>query len=231
MISPKYASTHYYHSAKALAKHATFPNVVNLYLDYNCVFSARIFGKILQVVPELEKKHPGQFQFVFVDVIQPWHPNSVLLHEYALVVAQLLKESAEETNKSFWAVSGTLFKNIEQFYDSETVTLGRNDIYKAINDLVYSENDLPFAKEKVLERLQIQVPTDTTEKSKQSRHTGNGATVDVKYFTKYLRGVGVHVTPTVSVNGIVDNSISSGNSVEELIKTFEGYLWVYTLIV
>lgn len=222
MISPKYSLSHYYFTVKTLtAKLTKSPHIVNLYLDYNCPFSAKIFFKLEKVIPALQSKYPGAFQFVFVNVIQPWHPNSVLLHEYSLVVAQLLREEdADTSNQLFWKVSGALFANKEQFYDSSTVSLGRNDIYKKINDVVFGSVELPLQKEKVLKGLQITEETDAAK----AYNGGNDATVDVKYFTRYLRGVGVHVTPTVSVDGIVNDSVSSGSEVEKLVEVFESYL-------
>lgn len=222
MISPKYALSHYYHSAKTIAaKLATSPHVVNLYLDYNCPFSAKIFLKIEEVIPKLQNENPSQFQFVFVNVIQPWHPSSVLLHEYALAVAQLLRETVpERSNELFWKVSGTLFKNKEKFYDSSTTNIGRNDLYISINDTVFDDLDLPFEKSKVLKKLTVTEEKDISK----ATNKGNDATVDVRYFTRYLRGVGVHVTPTVSVDGIVNDSISSGSAVTELVEIFKGYL-------
>lgn len=222
MISPRYSLTHYYHTVKALAlKLTSAPHIVNLYLDYNCPFSAKIFFKLEKVIPELQDKYPGSFQFVFVNVVQPWHPNSVLLHEYSLVVAQLLKDKdPESSNSLFWAVSGSLFQNKEHFYDSATVNLGRNEIYKKINDVVFDSLELPFKKGEVLEGLEIKAESDPSKAS----NGGNKATVDVKYFTKYLRGVGVHVTPTVSVDGIVNDLVSSGLEIEKLVEVFESYL-------
>lgn len=221
MISPKYALTHYYYSAKAIAQLAKSPHIVNLYLDYNCPFSAKIFFKLEKVIPTLNQKHPDSFQFVFVNVVQPWHPNSVLLHEYALVVAQLLKAKApESSNELFWRVSHFLFENKEQFYDSATVNLGRNDIYKKINDVIFETVNLPFGESEVLRGLEI----DDESEPEKATNAGNDATVDVKYFTRYLRGVGVHVTPTISVDGIVNDSVSSGLEVEALVDIFESYL-------
>lgn len=211
MISPKYALTHYYSAVPS----SQAPHVVNLFLDYNCPFSAKLFLKLQKVIPQLDEKHPGKFQFVFVNVVQPWHPNSTLLHEYSLVVAQLLKKTSD-SNSNFWKVSQALFENKEAFYDSSTVKLGRNEIYQKINDTVYASVKLPTEKSEVLKLLQI----DEGEPS----NGGNAATVDVKYFTRYLRGVGVHVTPTVSVDGIVNDGVSSGSAEEELIKVFETYL-------
>lgn len=224
MISPKYATTHYFYSATELSGSKVSPNIVNVYLDYNCPFSAKIFFKLKEtVIPSLQSKHPNKFQFVFVNVVQPWHPNSVYLHEFSLVVANLLREFKDEvnTNKLFWEVSDVLFKNKEEFYDSANADLNRNDIYKQIASLPGIESlKLPFSKDAILEQLLIKVQK---EKGKQS-NGGNGATNDIKYFTKYLRGVGVHVTPTVSINGIVNNDVSSGNEPESLVKTFEDAL-------
>lgn len=56
MISPKYSATHYYLSAKALSGAKTAPHIINLYLDYNCPFSAKLFLKLYNtVIPNLEK--------------------------------------------------------------------------------------------------------------------------------------------------------------------------------
>ena len=55
MISPKYSATHYYLSAKALSGAKTAPHIINLYLDYNCPFSAKLFLKLYNtVIPNLE---------------------------------------------------------------------------------------------------------------------------------------------------------------------------------
>lgn len=214
MISPRYALSHYYF--RSLVN----PTVVNLYLDYNCPFSAKIYFTMSKVIMELNKQVPDKFQFVFVNVVQPWHPQSVLLHEYSLVVAHLLRENApEQSNGLFWKVSRELFANKEQFFDSVTGNVGRNDLYAKINDIIFGVLDLPFAKEEVLDALQIQ---ETSLENAQNG--GNAATVDVKYFTRYLRGVGVHFTPTVSVNGIVDALVSSSSTSEELIEVFKKYL-------
>lgn len=222
MISPKYSSTHYFHTAKTLrsAKVPTSPHIVNLYLDYNCPFSAKLFLKLnSSVISKLQDKHPYQFQFVFVNVVQPWHPNSVLLTEYALVFAKLLSsKSIEGSNEIFWKLSQIIFENKEEFYDTATYDLPRNSVYKKINELVFSKlKSAPFSKDEVYEDLEI-------KESNPPHNTGNGATEDVKYFTKYLRGVGVHVTPTVSVDGIVNNNVSSGSEIDELVKVFEASL-------
>lgn len=44
---------------------------------------------------------------------------------------------------------------------------------------------------------------------------GNKVTDDIKFMVKAARMAGVHVTPTVVFNGVLENSISSGMSGEE----------------
>ncbi|KAG7195102.1 uncharacterized protein KQ657_004219 [Scheffersomyces spartinae] len=219
MISPKYALTHYYYGAKTLA--TSIPNIVNIYVDYNCPFSAKLYVKLVdEVIPQLQVKHPNKFQFVYVNVIQPWHPNSNMLNEYGLAVAKFLREgprSDVDASSIFWNVSKILYENKEKFYDEATVSLTRNQTYAYIAKVVNEKlPQLPFTESQVLELLDIK-PSDTPSNS------GNGVIGDVKYFTKYLRGVGVHVTPTISINGITTN-IESGWSIDELVKYFESQI-------
>ncbi|EGW30788.1 uncharacterized protein SPAPADRAFT_142882 [Spathaspora passalidarum NRRL Y-27907] len=217
MISPKYSLTHYYLSAKTLAaSQGVSPHIINLYLDYNCPFSAKLYLKLYnKVIPELQAKHPGKFQFVYVNVIQPWHTNSNLLNEFAIAYAKLLREQPSgDTNGDFWKLSEVLFKNKESFYDTSNIDLTRNQIYAQIYDVVSKELKLAFDKKTILSQLEI-------PHSETPSNAGNATAVDVKYFTRYLRGVGVHITPTVSINGIVNDAISSGTPEEELIELFE----------
>ncbi|KAI5970049.1 hypothetical protein CANMA_000873 [Candida margitis] len=219
MISPKYALTHYYLGLNTLSTAKKAPHIVNLYFDYTCPFSAKLFLKLFKtVIPNLQKKHPDGFQFVIVNVLQPWHPNSILLGEFALAYAKLLRETPRgDEHESFWNFNRVVFENQKQFYDNSNIKLTRNQIYEQIYDVISKELDLHVDKKRLLDELVIKEGGEPTNE-------GNGATADVKYFTRYLRTVGVHVTPTVTVDGIVDGSVSSGSSEEELVKVFESKL-------
>lgn len=217
MISPKYANSHAFYP---LSHFKVAPTQVNLYLDYNCPFSAKIFFKFKQsVIPQLESKNPGKFQFNFMNVIQPWHSNSNYLHEFSLSIAKLIREK-ELTSEIFWSVSESLFKNIKQFSDNANSDKGRNQIYSDIYESVIKDVDLPFSKEEVLKNVQI--PQVSSESDYDN--SGNAVVVDTKYFTRFQRTVGVHITPTVSINGIENGGISSGSEPEELAKILESAL-------
>ncbi|KAI3403366.1 hypothetical protein KGF56_003787 [Candida oxycetoniae] len=223
MISPKYSLTHYYFGTKTLLGANHVPHVVNLYFDYNCPFSARLYLKLYNsVIPDLQKKHPGRFQFIYVNVIQPWHVNSVLLNEFSLAYAKLLREKYKgdddkDEQELFWKFSKVVFENREHFYDTSNIDLTRNEVYEQIYAVVSQNLDLGVEKDKLLSELVIR-------KSKEPSNEGNGATADVKYFTKYLRNTGIHVTPTVVIDGIVEDTISSGASEHDLVKAFESKL-------
>lgn len=223
MISPKYNSSHCLYPLTQLVKSGGPPHVVNLYLDYACPFSAKIFIKFKSsVIPEIEKKYSGKFQFVFMNVIQPWHPNSVYMHEFSLSIAKLIRETDKGNSELFWSVSESLFKNIKKFYDNANSDVGRNAIYSQLYDVVSEDVKIPFSKDEILDNLTIkQVGTDNEE---LLSNDGNAVGADVKYFTKFHRTVGVHVTPTVSVNGITDSTIESSTEPEVLVKKLGSYL-------
>lgn len=216
MISPKYANTHYFYP---IFKASTIPpHVVNLYLDYNCVFSAKLYKKFYdEVIPRLNSNQPNKFQFVFVNVIQPWHPPSSLIHEFAFQFAKLLRDhEVENSNKLFWEFSKVIFDNKENVWDSNTADLTRNESYGKFYDFISEKLKLPFSKDQFLQGLQI--------KSEPPANNGNQATNDIKYFTKYLRGVGVHVTPTVTVDGIPVPTIESSTEIDKLVEILESQL-------
>ncbi|EDK46055.1 hypothetical protein PVL30_003962 [Lodderomyces elongisporus] len=219
MISPKYSTTHYSLGIKALSTAKSAPHVVNLFFDYNCPFSAKLYLKLYnKVIPELQKTHPDKFQFVYINVVQPWHTNSTLLNEFGLAYAKVLREkNIDDSQKLFWDFNKVVYQDKEQFYDNSTIELTRNQIYEKIYDVVAKDLDLKVGKDDLLKELLI-------KSGGEPDNAGNGATADVKYFTRIVRNTGIHVTPTVTVDGVVDDSISSGTSEDELIKVFTAKL-------
>lgn len=60
------------------------------YLDFVCPFSKRLFERVFnEVLPAAEKAHPGKLRFIFRHQIQPWHPQSAIVHEASVAVAQV----------------------------------------------------------------------------------------------------------------------------------------------
>lgn len=189
------------------------PNTIEVYLDYACPFSGKLYKNWYDnLLPLLESKYKGKFQFIFRNYVQVWHPTSNLLHEAGLVVAQL--DPANFLNFSY-----ILFELIEEFYDTATAHLTRNEIYEKIYQLAIAPHfSETIDKKTFLESLVI----EKTEKN--HRNGGNKATNDLKYFTKVGRQNGVHVTPTVLVNGYKDGSIESSTPIDQVEEKLKAYL-------
>jgi hypothetical protein len=65
-------------------------HTVELYLDYVCPFSAKMFNTIYtSVLPLIRQKYPSKVQIIFRQQIQPWHPSSTLVHEAGVAVLKL----------------------------------------------------------------------------------------------------------------------------------------------
>lgn len=188
----------------ASASHTEAKHTIELYLDYVCPFSAKIFKTFYkEVVPLIEKKYtnPG-VRVIFRQQIQPWHPSSTLVHEAG---AAVLKTSP----KSFWTFSEKLFQQQNDYFDVNVVNETRNNTYHRLAKLAGSIDGI---EEKTV--LDLLLVSDKPAED-GSLNIGNQVTNDVKFMVKANRLTGVHVTPTVLFNGVEERSISSGWTVEQ----------------
>ncbi|SPO02301.1 uncharacterized protein DNG_04974 [Cephalotrichum gorgonifer] len=174
------------------------PHTIEVYLDYACPFSAKIFNALLTTVAPLIRSNPtwaSQAQLIFRHQIQPWHPQSTLLHESALAVNQVAPDK-------FWDYSRELFAVSQQFYDVNVVHETRNETYARLAKVA---GGVGVDEAEVLRRLRISdKPVDG------AYNAGNETTADVKTVVKMARLTGVHVSPTVILDGVVAAEVSSG---------------------
>ncbi|KAJ3216073.1 hypothetical protein HDU67_009953 [Dinochytrium kinnereticum] len=174
-------------------------NTLEAYYDYTCPFSKRSFMRIVkEVIPYAEATYPGKLSFVFRHQVQPWHPQSTLLHEAAIAVHRISPEK-------FIPFSAALFEASETYYDDATYERSRIDIYSDLAKLAEASVEVP-AKQ-VLGLLERRVVEG-------EHNTGNQVTNVLKLHIKMARYQGVHVSPTVLYNGLVDDSVSSGWDLE-----------------
>jgi hypothetical protein len=108
----------------------------------------------------------------------------------------------------FYEFSAALFAAQKDFFDVNVVNETRNATYKRLAKIAGS---VGVDEKKVYDLLEISDKPGPDG----SLNTGNGVTNDVKVQVKQNRLVGVHVTPTVLFDGIVQNDISSSWSVEQ----------------
>lgn len=178
-------------------------HTLELYLDYACPFSAKIFKNINDVVTPLVKQNPqwaNGLSVIFRQQVQPWHPSSTLLHETALAVLRLAPEK-------FWQFSALLFAEQKGFFDVNVVNETRNNTYRRLAKIAAQ---VGLKEDEVYKLLEISdKPTDDG-----SLNIGNRVTNDLKLVTKMNRLIGVHVTPTGVFDGVVQDIGSAWGEAE-----------------
>lgn len=196
-LAPKFAGQKW--STKAISQ---TPHTLELYLDYACPFSAKIFNTLYtSTLPHIASNYPSSLQIIFRQQIQPWHPSSTLTHEAGAAVLKLSPDK-------FWEFSAALFKEQNEFFDVKVVNETRNETYKRLAKVAAK---VGVDESKVMDLLRI------SDKPAEdgSLNSGNGVTDDIKLMTKANRLIGNHVTPTVYFNGIEEKSISSSFTAEQ----------------
>lgn len=213
-LAPRFHKSHIYRSSTFLAGGEAIKNYIQIYLDYDCPYSGKLFNRLYkEIIPELEKKGLNEkFDIIFMNVAQPWHSTSCLMHEVSLAVAK-------STPEKFWQYSKILFENQSNFYDSEVINKSRNEIVNELIEIAIKE--VGGDKEKLNELLKIET---TKENNGVISNAGSKIGTDFKYFTRYHRTVGIHVTPTVTINGIVNNGIESSTPLDKIIEILESQL-------
>ncbi|OAA62033.1 Thioredoxin-like fold protein [Niveomyces insectorum RCEF 264] len=190
-------------------------HTVELYLDYVCPFSAKMFNTLYHAVfPALRNPHPDQHaparrvQFLFRHQVQPWHPSSTLVHEAGLAVQRAA--AAAGRPQLFWDFSAALFRDQRAYMDAHVVDETRNATYKRLAALAAAATDGAVDADKVYSELAVQpAPAPAPDNYTGPVNTGNAITDDLKVVIKMGRLVGVHVSPTVLVDGVVNNEIAS----------------------
>lgn len=204
-VPPKFAG-HKLEFAPPAASSSSVPRATHtfeLFLDYCCPFSAKIFKTLTtQVFPVIRENTvwANSLTVVFRQQVQPWHPSSTLMHETGLAVLRLAPEK-------FWAFSGELFAVQTEFYDISVVGETRNQTYRRLAKVAAK---VGVSEDEVYKLLAI--PDKVGEDG--SLNTGNAVTNDIKLITKMNRLVGVHVSPTVIFDGVVQDT-SSGWTLDQ----------------
>jgi len=177
-------------------------HTLEFYLDYVCPFSKKMFTTLYtSVLPTIQNKYPSKLQLIFRQQIQPWHPSSTLTHEAGAAVLKLSPDK-------FWDFSEKLFEVQTDFFDVNVVNETRNATYKRLAKIAGAAG---VDEGKLYSLLEV---GDKPGKD-GAMNVGNGVTDDIKVMVKTNRMVGVHVTPTVVFNGVVENGISSSFGKEQ----------------
>jgi len=181
-------------------------HTVELFLDYMCPYSAKLFKTLTNDVfihircrPVYSKK----VEFIFRPQVQPWHPTSILVHEVAMAVIMLTQDV-----ETFWKFSKDLFEARPQFDDVACVHEGRNQTYKRLAKLAH--DSVGLSEEEVYDMLKIPETVPPT-----GGLLGNKVTRHVMRTIKTNRKWGIHVTPTVYLDGVEVPEIQSSFTAEQ----------------
>lgn len=206
-LHPRYFKSHIYNFDAETSHNA---NSIEVFLDYNCPFSGKIFKKIQdELIPLIKKKNlEEKYNLIFINVVQPWHGfQSSILHDVSFAVGKVEPEL-------FWKFSRVLFDNIEKFYDSEVFDLTRRQVTEKVIKLAV--DNLKIDEKKLWDYLDIKRNEDDSPSN-----FGNAVAKDNKYFTRYERTLGVHVTPSILINGIYQPNIESSTPADEILTILE----------
>lgn len=179
-------------------------HTLEIYLDYVCPFSAKLFKTLYHSVVPAVRASPelsAKLEIVFRQQVQPWHPSSTLVHEAAVAVLHLAPEK-------FWEFSDALFQHQAEYFDIAVVNETRNATYRRLAQLAASVG---------LDEAQVYDQLAIADKAGPdgSLNAGNKVTTDFKVIVKMARLVGVHVSPTAILDGVVANDISSSFTLEQ----------------
>lgn len=169
------------------------------WLDFACPFCAKFY---VNFVENTLPKYAGELSFVFQHQVQPWHPQSTLMHEAAIATRRVGGDEA------FWKFSAALYRRQSEFFDVNTWHESRSAIYKRLAAL--AEESAGVSAADVLALLQL----DPEALAAGQINPGTCVTTELKWYVKFGRQTGIHVSPTTTFNGLVCDT-SSGWTTEQ----------------
>jgi hypothetical protein len=188
--------------------------VCEVFIDFACPYSRKMVKALAPVVDERQ-----DICFTFHNVIQPWHHQSLWLHEVSFAVKMIYPVDVQ------WSFFKELYEHAEAWYDKEIFTLNRPLFYFKIATLaadilsgigVPGGEDKEMLKSKLLQWLIPPLQPGGNFPEEAAKSLGASPNDDenalfplTRQIVKFQRKRGVHVTPTVFFNGIEQMEISS----------------------
>eukprot|EP01080_Neovahlkampfia_damariscottae_P010977 gene10977-3684_t len=128
-------------------------------------------------------KNDDKVLIKMIPYIQPWHPQGFFICKAATVAGML------GGDESYFKMVDHLYENFDEYVDSKVADYSPNDWKNKMKELA--------------------VKIDLKKDEFENVYMSDEAVTQVKILQKYGRQNSIHVTPTIAVNGLIDNSISS----------------------
>ncbi|KDE09646.1 hypothetical protein MVLG_00052 [Microbotryum lychnidis-dioicae p1A1 Lamole] len=182
-------------------------HTLELYLDLICPFSQKqLKGVRDHLIPKIEA---GELplQIILRQVPQPWHSSSTLVHEAVLGFSKVLVDSGKSSysdpkvGDKFRAFFYALMDGQKVYYDEPCSKETPNATRDRLADL---------AAQHGVDRDAFRAAIRVGE-----GNSGTAVTANLKLAIRFARLQGVHVTPTVALDGIIDPSISSSFTAQD----------------
>jgi len=179
--------------------------VLEAFVDYCCPFSALMFKRLTEeVIPHYNKDFP-RIKLIIQQVPQPWHMQSSLMHESVCAVRHLYGINVTNTYQTL------LLSRRDEYTDVVCQDETRNQICQRLSDLAAVVEGVE--SEAVMSRLRIRLIDN-------ERNSGSESTRVLKFYIKQHRQLGIHVTPTCRINGVVIET-SSGFTLDNWVALLE----------
>ena len=166
--------------------------LLETFFDFHCPFSKKMFNNL---VPFL-RDHGDIAKHVEHRIIlhvQPWHSQATQMTMVALA-AQLI----EPDHDKLFRLMELIYEHQDEFSDQDCYELTIHQLYEKLFAIA---KDAGIDEAALRAQLAPGKREDVVAKLKQS--------------VKYARQNSIHVSPTVMLNGIVDNNISSSFMTEQ----------------
>lgn len=183
----------------------TEPVEVELFSDFSCPFSGKLWTTVATGGAASVLARFPSVKFVLRQVPQPWHMQSMLVHEAVLAARRAVPDARDPR---FTAFLDAVFARQADLTDVVVWDWSRAQIHAALLALAAAAG-LDAAA--VAAHLAI----NADDVAKGMKNPGSYVTPDFKACVRYHRVRSVHVTPTVFVNGIEATAVSSSWTVDQ----------------
>lgn len=186
-----------------IAGRPTAAHVLEVYLDIICPYSRTQLQGIRKHVLPFAEANPEALTVIIRQVPQAWHSSATLVHEASLGVSRALIDSGKVQT---WAEAGPQWRDFfyklideqEAFHDEPCAVETPNQTRERLAD--YAEA-VGVDRKAFLEAVKV-----------GKGNAGTPVSSDLKLQIKFHRMRGIHVTPTVTLDGLVEPAISSSFS-------------------